>query len=574
MSLFGSLELGKKSLSAAQTGQSTTGHNMANVDTKGFSRQQVTQAASLPMSDGKGTGVDVTGVRRMQDGFIKEKVVAEQTKVGSWATRENVLTEAELIYTDLEGNRLRGAMDEFWNAWGSVSNEPESVPMRKALLEKSVSLTRSFNLFSKRLSDLRTSLNEKISRELDEVNQITREIAQLNKQVQQIESRGRAANDVRDRRDVLLQELSEKMNIKSFELENGAVEVQMTNGLHLVHGRDNYKLTPIISAEGNGDVQISLINPPGIETDITHQIKGGILNELVFQRDGNLQEFQDNLNEMVTRIASNVNKVHAAGTGINGIKFSEKTAYSFDKKELELPVPNIKDGKLEFKILSKEGDIDETISVNIEAGKDTLNDVIEKINRSAGAYEKDPSGKETLKEKNKFLATIEPDGRISLKTGEGKKFIFGQDQSGILGEIGFNSFFHFERGAADIHVNQELVEDEMKIVSGMDMLPGDNRVALKMVDLQNQFLMNDGTITFNEFYNRQITDIGVKVQDAQKGNLNHQQMLDQYEALRNSVSSVNIDEEMANMVKYQRAYESSAKFLSTVDQMTQTLVNM
>lgn len=573
MSLFGSLSLGKKSLSAAQAGQSTTGHNIANVDTDGFSRQQITQAASLPIS-GRGTGVDVTGVRRMQDEFIKDKVMSEQTKVGSWATRENILTETELIYTDLEGNRLRGALDAFWNAWSSVSNEPESVPFRKALLEKSVSLTRNFRMFNNRLTDMRNSINNRIIKQVEDVNQATREIAQLNKQVQRIEGQGRSANDVRDRRDLLVQQLAEKLNIKTFETSNGSLEVQMTNGMHLVHGRENYALTPTLSAEDNGDVQLNLINPPGIEANVTDQLEGGILHELVFQRDGNIKNFQGNLNEMVSRIASNVNKVHAGGTGINGVKFSEKTAYSYTEEELELPVPNIKSGNLEFKLLNSNNEAEETISIQVEAGIDTLKDVVEKINRAAGAYQTDEQGNETLKESHKFLAGIETDGTVSIRSGEGRKFIFGKDETGMLGEIGFNSFFHFQEGASDIRVNQELIDDEMKIVAGQDMLPGDNRLALEIVELQSKAIMNDGTISFNEFYNREITDIGIKVQDAQKGNLNHQQMLEQYEVLRDSVSSVNIDEEMANMVKYQRAYESSAKFLSTIDQMTQTIVNM
>jgi flagellar hook-associated protein 1 FlgK len=123
-------------------------------------------------------------------------------------------------------------------------------------------------------------------------------------------------------------------------------------------------------------------------------------------------------------------------------------------------------------------------------------------------------------------------------------------------------------------VSQELIDDEMKIVAGSDLIPGDNRIATEIANLQLQATMNDDTVSFDEFYNSQITEIGLNVQDAQRGLKAHTEMLDQYKALRDSVSSVNLDEEMTKMVKYQRAYESSAKFMGTVDQMTQTLVNM
>ena len=177
MSLYGSFEIGKKSLTASQMGQSTTGHNIANVDTEGFSRQEVTQGTSRPTAEGRGTGVDVTGVRRMQDGFTKQKIIDEQNRVGTWQTREKVLTEAEVIYTDLDGSQLRGAMDEFWNAWGSIANEPESVPLRKTLVAKSESLVQSFRLFDTRLREFRENLNNRIVAEVEEINQLAREIA-------------------------------------------------------------------------------------------------------------------------------------------------------------------------------------------------------------------------------------------------------------------------------------------------------------------------------------------------------------------------------------------------------------
>ena len=155
-----------------------------------------------------------------------------------------------------------------------------------------------------------------------------------------------------------------------------------------------------------------------------------------------------------------------------------------------------------------------------------------------------------------------------------KQFIFGEDETNVMSVLGFNSFFHFEKGAADIVVASDIIDDEMKIAAGSDLIPGDNKIAMEIANLQLKATMNDETMSFDEFYNNQITDIGLKVQDAQRGHNAHSQMLQQYEALRDSVSSVNLDEEMTKMVKYQRAYESSAKFLGTINQMTQTLVNM
>ncbi|MBU2510913.1 flagellar hook-associated protein FlgK [bacterium] len=574
MSLFGSFEIGKKALSTSQMGQATTGHNIANVDTEGFSRQEVNQAASRPMSDGKGTGVDIKNIRRIQDGFTKQKVVDEQTNVGSWEAKEKILTEAEIIYTDLEGTRLRGSMDEFWGAWSSVATEPESGTHRKALLSKGMKLAEDFRSFNKRLTDFNESLNGRIKAELLDINQTTREIAMLNKQVEQLENRALPANDARDQREVLLQQLSGKIEIKWFEGPRGTLEIQIPNGQHLVHGRENYELAPYLVAEEKGNVRIGLTNPPGIKTDITDILKTGSLKEMINQRDNSINKYKQDLDELAQELAFRVNNAHSGGTGINGIKLDETSAYKFDSEQLTNPLPYLKSGDFTLKILNQEKEIEETISVNVVAGIDTIESIIEKINRAAGGYTTTEEGVEVLKDVNKIKAYLNPDGSVSITSGLGKQFIFGKDETNVMAVMGFNCFFHVNRGAEDIYIAPELVEDEMKIVAGSDLIPGDNTIATEIADLQFKSTMNEETITFDEFYNSQITDIGLKVQDAQKGLKTHNQMLEQYEALRDSISSVNLDEEMTNMVKYQRAYQSSAKFLGTVDQMTQTLVNM
>jgi flagellar hook-associated protein 1 FlgK len=574
MSIFGSFEIGKKGLIASQMGQSTTGHNIANVDTEGFSRQEIVQESARPMSNGKGTGVDVTGVRRMQDGFTKQKVVDEQTNVGTWEVREKLLTEAEILFTDLEGNRLRGAMDEFWGAWSSVATEPELGPHRKALVTKGQKLAEDFQMFHRRLIEFNETLNGRIRAEMLDINQITREIAMLNKQVEQLENKNIPANDARDKREVLLQKLSGKVELRWFEGPHGTLEIQVPNGQHLVHGRQNYELIPFEIAEEKGNIRIGLINPPGIKTDVTEIITSGGLREMINQRDNSVKKYIANLDALAEEITFRVNTLHASGTGINGVKSDETGAYKFNKEQLANPLNQLKSGDFKLKLLGENNEIEEEITVNVIAGVDTIGSIVEKINRAADGYTTLQDGREVLKEANKIKAFVNQDGSVSITSGLGKLFIFSEDETNVMATLGFNCFFHMDKDAGDIVVSSELIEDEMKIVAGSDLIPGDNRIATEIADLQLKATMNEDTISFDEFYNSQITEVGLNVQDAQRGLTAHTQMLDQYKALRDSVSSVNLDEEMTKMVKYQRAYESSAKFMGTVDQMTQTLVNM
>jgi len=574
MSLFGSLEIGKKSMSVAQTGQHTTGHNIANVDTEGFSRQEVVQETAMPAVAGKGQGADVQTIRRIQDGFTKDKVVGEQTQVGSWDTREKVLKEVEAIYTDLEGTKLRSSLDEFWSAWNTLAHEPESGPMRKALITKADALTQQFQVFDRRLSELRGNLNARVSGQILEVNQLTTQIAELNKQVEQLENRGRPANDARDMREKLLQQLSEIMEVRSFENERGNLEVQIKNGSTLVHGRQAYNIQALKSAETGDDVMLGLTGPTGLVTDVTHFVGGGSIKELIEQRDLNCKKFQDNINTIAKELVFRVNGLHSGGTGIKGLKAHETSAYSLNQDALKNPLPFLQTGSFALTVTDKDGNPEQTVSIAVEAGKDSVQDLVDKINVAAGAYEKDSQGNMTLKEKTPFKAVLNPEGSLSLESDMGRQFYFDGDNTNFFSVMGFNSFFHGINGAKDMAVNAELKEDEWKIAAGSGLIPSDNRIAVAIGELQTSAVLEDGTMSFDEYYNGQVTEVGLLTQDAQKGAKSHNQMLEQYEAMRDSISAVNIDEEMANMVKYQRAYESSAKYLSTIDEMTQTVINM
>lgn len=575
MSLFASLEIGKKSLSTAQAGQSTTGHNVSNVNTKGYSRQQVQQTAARPSASGTGLGVEMTGVRRIHDEFTKIKIVDEASQVGTWKTKADVLTRAEIIYADLEGHGLKGALNEFWGAWGTLANEPERQAHRTTLVSKGEQLANRFRTVDNQLSELRKDLSARMEIQMLEVNDMAQKIAKLNKQIQQVEAKGHNANDMRDERDTMVQEISERIEIKWFENKKGEFEIQVGNGHFLVHGRE---ANPLITINAKGEIGhfgIGIRAGNGKEYDVGLHTKSGSLKELMDSRDILLKNYQEGINSMVKELAFNVNKLHASGTGIHSARNRETSAYGVNGEAREKPLPFLKDGEFEIQMIDEDEEISKVITVTVDAGVDTLDSIVEKINLAADAYETDPNtGERVMKKMPEFKATINEDGSVSLVSGLRKQFIYGKDETNIMPLLGFNNFFHVVNGAIDMRVNPELAEDEMKISAGKDLIPGDNSIAIEIASLQFQPVLNDGTVTLDEFYNSQIADVGLRLQRAQRGEKNHRQTLDQYEVLRDSVSSVNIDEEMANMVKYQRAYEASAKFMSSIDEMTQTVINM
>ena len=140
--------------------------------------------------------------------------------------------------------------------------------------------------------------------------------------------------------------------------------------------------------------------------------------------------------------------------------------------------------------------------------------------------------------------------------------------------MGFNSFFETLKGAADLRISPRILEDPNAISTGPDLIPGDNQVALAIDKLQNQPTMRDEPVTFGEYYISILGDIGLKVQRNQVEKAQQDNMVQQFREIRSSISAVNMDEELADMIQHQKAYEASARYVSTVDEMMQTLINM
>ena len=155
-----------------------------------------------------------------------------------------------------------------------------------------------------------------------------------------------------------------------------------------------------------------------------------------------------------------------------------------------------------------------------------------------------------------------------------RKFIFGEDQSNISQVMGLNSFFDTLKGAEDIKLSDQIIENSNNISTGKDLIPGDNRVAIEIASLQSLPIMKDESMTFDEYYNGVLTSMGLKIQRNDSEKSHQESMVKQFKEIRSSISAVNMDEELTDMMQYQKAYEASARFINTVDRMMETVINM
>ena len=560
-SLNSSLHMGQHALSINQRAMQTVGHNIANQETEGFSRQQVHSGTAAPDPTGVGGGAKAQPTSRVYDKFVQHKILQENPRSGMFKSRGEFLQKIEIIFSETEGNGLHQALNEFWNSWSQLSNQPESESARIQVRERSDVLARRFRGMHSQLDGLRNEINGRLVATINKVNELGQKVAELNRQIISYESGQRNANDMRDARNQAIEELSELVDVNSFENPNGRVTVIIGRDWTLVEGNNRYQLEGKMKGGELGMLRIDGVSINDNRRDLTRIFREGEMSEMLRMRDDTIVGYQHNLDEIAFNLAGQVNKIHATGTGINSATDMMKSTFGLNSTALSQPLPFLKDGIFQLHLVDPHNEILETYEIEIQAGIDTLPDIVQRLNQ-------------TISDPGLLQASIEADGSMLLQSASDYKFIFGEDQSSITQVLGLNSFFDTLKGAEDIQLSEHIRENTNNISTGKDLIPGDNRVALEIAKLQTRPTMRDETMTFDEYYNGVLTGMGLKIQRNKTEQAQQESMVRQFKEIRSSISSVNMDEELTDMMQYQKAYEASARFINTVDRMMETVINM
>lgn len=564
--LFGQLDIGKRSLMSQQAGMNVAGHNIANLNNEDFSRQRVELSPEHPGGSRFGMGVKLDRVRRLTDGFLTERLIKEQSRGGMLDIRQQGLERLGNLFNDLEGEGLRGVLNQFWDAWGSLANSPETEIYRTDLINAGRAVAERISGLSHDLLSLREEFNGRISERIEKINQLASRIAVLNARVQQLDRGKGEANDLRDEREALLKELAVLAGIEWLEDDNKLINVTIGAGWPLVHGRKANRLEASFNNKATTSDDAALfsirgIDPKGISRDLTAELSGGELTELLRMRDEIVVGFDQRVNQMASELSFEVNRLHVAGTGLNAHFEVLDSTFALKPDALNRPLPFIRDGVFRFSLVNDDNEYLETYEVELVAGQDTLPDIVARINQTVG----DPG---------LASAVLNRDGSVSLRANGPYDIVLGEDETDFAVVMGFNNFFENLNGARDFRINERLVKNPNAISTGKSLLPGDNSIALAIHQLQFKPTMQDNSITFDEFYNGITTELGLRMDRSLGEQRNQQLIIDQFQKLRNEVSSVNMDEEVADMVQYQRGFDAAARFISTVDEMTQTVIDM
>jgi flagellar hook-associated protein 1 FlgK len=309
-------EIGKRALLSAQYGLNTTGHNIANANTPGFTRQQVMMVTTQPFEFSNmqfGTGTKVDSVRRLRTEFLDEQFRQETQRKGRWETLSYSWGQIERVFAEPSDDGFASILEDFWNSWQDLSIDPESMAARAAVKEHAHLLINGFNQLSRQLSDLQTSVNDDITKSVDHINEIGNEIAALNETIHTAEMSGQQANDLRDRRDLLVDVLSDYVNVDVIEQPNGYLTV-FIGSMAFVDSTTCSSLEAVPKTVGSTVVhQIKFSN-----SDVDPEIVNGKLAGYIEIRDEILLERHSEIDQLALNLVDKLNEIHNQGVGLNG----------------------------------------------------------------------------------------------------------------------------------------------------------------------------------------------------------------------------------------------------------------
>ncbi|WP_413291664.1 flagellar hook-associated protein FlgK [Bdellovibrio sp. HCB185ZH] len=322
------MDTGKRSLMNSQTALQTVGHNIANKSTEGFSRQRVELLSNVPIGEGGlqiGMGARAGVVTRVNNPWLEKQIQKEGMSMGFEDSRADGLSRVEQIYNEQNNKGLNQYVTDFFNGFRELSNNPESLASRTMVRESAVGMVKDFGRVTSQLRGVQEDLDAQIKTTVGEVNEITKEIASLNEKIQTVEVSKVPANDERDRRDLLLKKLGDKIDITWAEGKDGMVSVTAGRTAILVSGTGASELKA--RQTDTRDRMEIFYQGTGTPANVTEQITGGRIGGALDVRDHVIEDLLGHVDNLAYTLATEVNKAHIEGfdrNGKSGILFFEQ----------------------------------------------------------------------------------------------------------------------------------------------------------------------------------------------------------------------------------------------------------
>lgn len=447
MPSFWGIELGTRALRAFQIALDTTGHNVANVNTPGYTRRRVrfanTPEWAISPQLRVGTGVIAQSVQRLRDMMLEQRINTNTSEFARLDTLFQRLREIEGLFNEPGESGLNARLNALFNAFEELATRPDSMASRQQVLQSARALVETFRTLHANLTTMESQLQTQMTSTLQEANQIAQQLGRLNEQIRSAHSSGAEASDLLDQRDRLLTRLSELVGARAHYANDGSVMVYV-DGHTLVQDGASFPLPTTLDIPNR-----TLVNTP-----VPIRIQSGQLRGLM-DSYANLTDYRNDLNTLASTLITEVNALHATGYGLDN-----NTGYLF------------------------------------------------------------------------FAGT----------------------------------------NAGDIDLHSDISDPRRIAAASVPDAPGNGGVAQALANLRNTPLAALGGLSPTQYYRNLIGRVGNEVQVSRNRAESQQLTVEHLQNLRESVSGVSLDEEAANLVRFQRSYQAAAKVVSTFDSLLQDLL--
>ncbi|TAJ08700.1 MAG: flagellar hook-associated protein FlgK [Nitrospirae bacterium] len=659
-------EIGRNALQASQQSLTVIGQNVANVNTPGYSKQDAVLTETVPQ-DGNpgqvGTGVRVAEIRRTVDQLLDGQLNTSHQKLGRYQAYRSALFRVQSLYGDSNDQGIGAALNGFFSSLQDVATNPSDVTARSVLLSKAATLTGQMAQTASNLNEQRKSLDTQISQTITEVNGLATQIADLNAKINDATIREQNANDLKDQRGRLLNDLADRIGFSSIEDASGQVSIFVGRGQVLVEKGTTRTLSGLARSDNGGmqDVRYA-VGSTSATQDITSLITGGKLKGLLDARDTIIPNQLQALDRLAAGLVTEVNQQHRQGYGLDGstgqdffstlsvsstipstnsgttsvsassisapslltlhdyeIRFTAGPVYTlvdattgtnvkgnYAGTAVTVPLTVVAATADKFKATvdgTTSGDL--TLTPGTYTGAQLATEVQTRINADATltaagksvTVTYDPTNSRLIVTSDSTASTSAvtfaapgagSDARASLGLSAGTAtatsgaFVAGSTftldgiQVTVAGTptAGDKLKINAYTGAAEDASVSLTSADKVAAASSLGGIPGDNTNALALSALQSKSMAGLGNVTFSGAYQAAATSIGTSAQGADR-DLNAQQGLqDQLQVFRGEVSGVSMDEELINMLKYQRMFEMASRMIKMTDELLQTLVTI
>ncbi len=564
MGLNAALSAAGTALDIYSAGIQVSGNNIANANDPNYIRETLQLAPSYPVQQQGlilGSGVTATGVKQQINLYLEQRIYAANGDASGSGATNSVYQQLESSLQTLSSSDLSTQLGDLTSAFNNVVNQPGSASNNQLAIQQGVQFAQSITDLRSQLNTLRTSINQNVQSDVTEANSLIDDIAKLNPKITSLESAGLLQSDagtLRDQRYADLNRLSQIIPVTINDRGSAGVDVTL-NGVPLVIPGEVQHLQTVPRSDRGMTVQDVTVQGSNVAITGTQGELAGMVNG----RDNVVGGFLDQLDQFTSGIINQVNLIHSSGQGEHGYtsvtgtyNVKDPTA-ALDAAGLPFPPHN---GSFQVQVINTSTGLAQTGTINVDlAGvnpKTTLNDVVNQLNGLAN-----------------ITASVTDNGNLQINAANGYQVEFSNDNSGTLAALGINTFFTGS-SSLDIGVNSQLTADPTLLATAQGGGPGDGTNAAALANLGNVAPAALGGASIGNFYQQTVSSLTAASASENAVSQGSQGFLSSLNSQRAQTSGVSLDSETIQIMQYQQAYQSAARFISTIDQLFTTLTQI